>query len=136
MVEKIFEAIDILNEIDESIEKLPFLQSQVDKKISDLYHLLEQNKLDASQCWHFVKELRSVLLERRDIKARQIVGNSYRTYINRLNNKDNRKILSAELHKKIKTTSDKGEPEIYTKEQLEKLGILKGDNENWKELKE
>lgn len=125
MIEKLVEATKILNELEDYIDDLPGLQSTCDSSLSDLYHFLENNKLNASQSCAFVKEMRKVLKERRKIKSDYEIGKTYKTYCNRLNNKDNRQLFINELKKRESKLKTEYNNRIYTRENLIELGIEK-----------
>lgn len=130
MIDKILEASKILDEVDDYIDTLPDEQSKCDSKLSDLYHLLENNNLNASQCCKFVKEMKSVCTERRKVKIEFEVGKTFQTYQNRLNNRENRQLLMCELYKKEKRMKAEYQYRIYTEQELIELGILKESKEN------
>lgn len=120
--------INSFDEIDKVIDSLPSILSNCDTKKDDLEHLLEIEKLDASQCWYFVKELQSIQKERRCVKNAMSYGQTFKAYINRLNNENNRKILLTELHKNKKRKDNeikKDGSEIYSRTDLVNLKILK-----------
>ena len=130
MIDKILEASKILDEVDDYIDTLPDEQSKCDSKLSDLYHLLENNNLSASQCCKFVKEMKSVCQERRQVKNDFEIGKTFNTYRNRLNTKANREMLLCELYKREKRTQLEYQYRIYTEQELIELGILKESKEN------
>lgn len=129
MLEDIVEIISRLDTLEDEIEELPSLLSTQDLRLADLYHALEFNKLDSSQCWYLAKEMKQVLTDRRKIKNKITLGKTFDTYINRLINKNTRKQLLNEVYKKNKNITNKTlEYNKYSKEQLIELGILKGDS--------
>lgn len=129
MLEDIVEIISRLDALEDEIEELPSLLSTQDLRLADLYHALEFNKLDSSQCWYLAKEMKQVLTDRRKIKNKITLGKTFDTYINRLINKNTRKQLLNEVYKKNKNITNKTlEYNKYSKEQLIELGILKGDS--------
>lgn len=129
MLEDIVEIISRLDTLEDEIEELPSLLSTQDLRLADLYHALEFNKLDSSQCWYLAKEMKQVLTDRRKIKNKITLGKTFDTYISRLINKNTRKQLLNEVYKKNKNITNKTlEYNKYSKEQLIELGILKGDS--------
>ena len=130
MIDKLTEAIKILNDLEDYIDDLPGLQSTCDSSLSDLYHFLEENKLNAVQCCAFVKEMTKILQERRKIKTDYELGRVYKTYCNRLNNKENRQLFISELRKREKGLFENYKNRIYTNENLIELGIKKENKEN------
>lgn len=125
MIDKVIEASKILNDVEEYIDKLPERQSNCDSSLSDLYHFLESNKLNAVQCCAFVKEMQKVCIERRKIKNDYEIGRIYKAHCNRLNAKDSRQLFISELKKTENNLSKKYKNRIYTDEKLKKLGIKK-----------
>ena len=126
--EKIINLINDYSDLDENLEKLPSMLSTEQSKINDLYHLLEIEKLNVSQSWYFVKELQEKLINRRKIKNAMAYGQSFKSYLTRLNNEDNRKIVIVEMHKNKKQKAREIKEDRfseYTKEDLINLKILK-----------
>lgn len=126
--EKIINLISDFSDLDENLEKLPSMLSTEQSKINDLYHLLEIEKLDVSQSWYFVKELQETLINRRKIKNAISYGQSFKSYLTRLNNENNRKMIIVEMHKNKKQKSREIREDKfseYKKEDLINLKIFK-----------
>lgn len=119
------DAITTLNKIDDDIDELPKQQSECDSKLSDLYHILENYKLDATQCCAFVKEMQKVCLERRKVKDNIEIGKVIKNNIAKLNNKDNRQFLINELKVREKRLNGEYKNRIYTEKDLVDLKIKK-----------
>ena len=121
--DKILEVSNLLDELDAFEEEIPNVTQYYDYKMSDLYHLLENSKLNSKFCYRFCKELQLILKERRKYK------NNMEIYYELKKNKDkfcseknNRKIALS----KICSTSNRLEKSkyhnrIYTEEELEKI---------------
>jgi|GEM_PF-4102660 len=60
--------IETINKMKEDYESLIALQSEYDKKVSNIYHDIETNNFNASVGFKKYKELQKVLRERRVIK--------------------------------------------------------------------
>lgn len=129
MLTEIIETLNKLNEIDEYIHSLSERLSTQDSKLSDLYHVLESNNLNASQSCKFVKEMQLVCKERRIIKNDLAISNTYKNHINKLINLDNRKLLITELNKRNKTLQGEYKNRIYTNDELVEKGIRKEEKE-------
>lgn len=125
MIDKIIKATELLNEVDNEIETLPEQQSNYDLSLSDLYHILEDNKLNAVQCCTFVKEMQRVVKERRMVKDKIEIGKIYKTKIMRLNNQNNRQLFIAEIKKMEKQLSNKYKNRVYSDDELIEKGIMK-----------
>lgn len=124
--------IDIIKEIQEVVkllDKLETFENQIseknqyyDYKISDLYHKLECMKLNSKNCYRFCKELKSVLLERRNYKSNVLLFSKYRMNINKLiANKDNRQLMLSEIHKREKNINLPYKNRVYTEEELNEI---------------
>ena len=96
---KVAEATKILDEIDAYFDNLPSLQSNNDLIISDLYHYIEHNKLDAKASYRMIKRLRENLLIRREYKEEYELLRVLKQHQNKLLQKENRKMLLSELGK-------------------------------------
>lgn len=121
IVEKLTEAITILNEIDEYREQLPEIQSNIDSSLSDLYHYIENNSLNTSQRYKIVGEIQKLRRERRIIKNNNWISKTYEDNINKLNNKANRSMMIAELKKTTKKVDTQYKNRVLTDELIKEL---------------
>lgn len=121
IVEKLTEAITILNEIDEYRSQLPKIQSTIDSSLSDLYHYIENNSLNTSQRYKIVGEIQKLRRERRIIKNNNWISKTYEDNINKLNNKANRSMMIAELNKTIKKVDTQYKNRVLTNELIKEL---------------
>lgn len=60
VLEKITQAINLLQEVDEYKNQLSSLQQEVDYKLSDLYHVIENDPLNAPQSCRIVKQIKEL----------------------------------------------------------------------------
>ncbi len=127
MIDEVIKASKVLDQVEDYISTLPDQQSNCDSKLSDLYHYLENNKLNASQCCSFIKEMKKVVQERRKVKNEYEIGKVYKTYCNRLNSKDNRALLINELKKMEKKLEKEYKNRVYSDGDLIEIGIRKGE---------
>ena len=116
-----------LDELDEYIDSLPELHSEMDLRMSDLYHPIEDQVLTATQAKRFTDELQSVCNNRRIIKTDIAYAKVFRDNIGKLTQVNNRQILLSKLHllaKQKETAPYKYR--IYTDTEINKLlGIRK-----------
>ena len=115
----------LLDELDTFEEDIPNMAQYYDYRLSDLYHLLENSKLNSKFCYRFCKELQFILKERREYKTNMEVYYAFKRNVQKLNNgKDNRKIMLSQVcheDKRIRTSRYKNR--IYTEDELiEKIG--------------
>ena len=120
--DKIIELSQLLDELDTFEQEIANKDQYYALKLSDLYHYIEDAKLDSKICYRFCKELKSVLLERRDFK------NNAKTYYEFRRNKEkfyseiaNRKIALS----KVCNESKKVEQSKYHNRIYKDNGLLK-----------
>lgn len=118
---KVQEVIKILDELEEFENNIPTNQANVDLTISDLYHLLENQKLKTSQCYRFVKKLKEVLDERRKLKERTELIRTFNMHQNKLNNSKNRQMLLSELGKREKQLKSEYKYRILSEEDINEI---------------
>lgn len=80
--EKIIEVSKLLDELEQFETEIPTREQYYDYRLSDLYHLLENSKLNSKFCYRFCKELQLILKERRKFK------NNAQVYYELRRNKD------------------------------------------------
>ena len=88
IIEKISNAISILDEIDNMIRTQSIELQKVDYKLSDLYHLVENNELSDEASINVVREIHLLRKERRSLSEtdgdrRKNQSNSRRYRINK-----------------------------------------------------
>ena len=121
LIEKFQMIIELLDEIEIYSDELPLLLSNVDSGLSDLYHYIENNKLTTNQCYRIVKEIKKQRENRRTIKNNMELIKTYKIHQNKLLNKDNRKMLLAEINKTNKRLNCKYQNRIYTEDSLNEI---------------
>lgn len=122
IITKVNEVSILLNEIDDYFENLPNLQSNTDLVISDLYHYIEHNKLDAKASYRMIKRLRENLLIRREYKEEYELLKVLKQHQNKLLQKENRKMLLSELGKAQKRLKSEYKYRIFSEDNIkEKL---------------
>lgn len=126
--EKIIQVIDILDELEEYDSTLADKLSICDSKISDLYHIIEMNKLKTNECYRIVQELKKVLCERRQIKDDISLLAIYKSQKEKLQNDKNRVFFKQSIYKKYKEINEPTyNNRVYTNEEIDK--VLRGEKE-------
>lgn len=120
-LQKLTEVIKLLSEIEEYKNGLLDQLSEQDKKLSDLYHIIENQKLSTAQCYRIVKEMRKQRQIRRKIKNDIALFGTYDKHINKLLNENNRNMLLTELHKTNKKLGIEYNNRMYTEEEINKI---------------
>ena len=120
--DKIIEVSKLLDELDKYDDSLSNLLSNVDSKICDLMHLIENNVLRTNQCYRVIRELHKLRLERRKIKNDMDLIQVLKFEKNKLLNIENRKFLLSAIGKENKRHQNaKYINRVYTEEEIKKL---------------
>lgn len=124
VLEELKSAINTLNKVDEYKDSLVDKLSEQDKRLSDLEHYIEENKLSTNQCYRMIKEIKKQREIRRKIKNDYTILTNYENNINKLINHDNRRMLLEKVYKVNKSLETKYKNRIYTEEEInEILGV-------------
>lgn len=115
---KVKEVVESLDELDKYIDNLSDICSKNDQSISDLYHYIENNKLDSKASYRMIKELKSRLIDRRKIKQEQELAHTLRTYQQRIVGSENRKLLLGEIGKTEKRLNTQYRYRVYNEDEL------------------
>ena len=124
VIQEITDIVDKLNKIDEYDSTLVDELSKLDQKQQDLLHYIEFNKVNILWCYRMIKEIKAVREQRRKVKNDIDLCGEFSKHKNKLISKENRQLLVAELHKKIKNNSVPYKNRQYTEEEMQK--VLKG----------
>lgn len=121
VLEELKNAINILNKVDEYKDSLVDKLSEQDKRLSDLEHYIEENKLSTNQCYRMIKEIKKQREIRRKIKNDYTILTNYENNINKLINHDNRRLLLEKVYKVNKSLETEYKNRIYTEEEINKI---------------
>ena len=121
VLEKITQAIKLLQEVEEYKEQLPTLQQEVDYRLSDLLHKIENDSLNAPQSCKIVKEIKKQRLIRRGYQNDYELLRAYSNNINKLVNSGNRELLLSEINKTNKRLNQPYKNRVYTDEDIKEL---------------
>lgn len=130
IVEKITQACKLLDEVDEYVKDLDDRHSICDLRLSDMYHLIENNNVDEwskGELKNVTKEIKSVCEIRRKVKVDIGLRKIYWDNIGKLNNKVNRAMLLEKLNKGMKSYNSDYSYRIYKQDELDKLVAPKGE---------
>ena len=132
MVSKITEACKLLDEVEEYVKDLDDRHSLCDLKLSDMYHLIENNNVDEwskSELRNVAKEIKSVCEIRRRVKVDVGLRKIYQDNIGKLNNSVNRAMLLERLNKGAKSYNSDYSYRVYKEDELNKLVAPKEEPE-------
>ena len=116
-----------LDDLDDYIDSLPNLHSEMDMRMSDLYHPIENEALTVTQAKRFTDEIQSVCNNRRVIKTDTSIAKVFKDNESKLLQKGNRQILLSRLFTlaKQKEQTDYSY-RVYTEDEINKLlGVRK-----------
>lgn len=119
--ETLIEVQKLLQVLEDKYLDLPKKQSEVDSKLSDIYHYIENNNLNTNQRYRAVGEIAKLRKERREILNEYELLKTYKLHEQKLCEESNRKMLIAELSKREKGLDLEYKNRIYTEEELQKI---------------
>lgn len=119
IVDEIQSAIFALSKIEQLNIDLPNMQSEIDSKLTDILHLIENNKLNTKQCYRAVRLIHELRTERRNILNSYEIVKQYKTNEAKLQNEGNRQLLLADIKKNEKRLNNsKYTNRVYSKQEL------------------
>ena len=121
IIDKITNAISILDEIDDMIRTQSEELQKVDYKLSDLYHLIENNELSDEASINVVREIHLLRKERRSLNNEHDLEVVYQNQKQKMIGNDSRQFLVTELNKTNKRLNSEYKNRVYTEEEIEKL---------------
>jgi inhibitor of KinA sporulation pathway (predicted exonuclease) len=133
MVGKISEACKLLNEVEEYVKDLDDRHSICDMKLSDMWHLIENNDVEEwskGELRNVAKEIKSVCEVRRKVKVNIGLRKIYQDNIGKLNNQVNRAMLLEKLNKAQKSYNSDYTYRVYKEEEINKLVELKKESDD------
>ena len=110
-----------LNKLDEYFDSLSDLQREIDYKLSDLYHYIENNQLRTNECYRIIKEIKKQREIRRRLKNDYELLKIYKNNYARFNNENNRKMLLADINKTNKELNKSYKNRIYSEEEMNQI---------------
>lgn len=121
VIQKVSTVIKLLDDVDNYEQEIPKLQSEVDSRLSDLYHYIENNKLKTNQCYRIVQEIHKLRRERRNINNDHELLRTLKANEQKIININNRKMLMTELRKTEKRLNNQYINRVYTEEEIKKI---------------
>ena len=117
VIQRISDAIVILDEVDNYFKSIPEKQSENDMTISDIYHYIENNQISTKGSYRLIKELKEHLLIRRILKEDQEILRTFVSLKSKLNLPENRQMLLSEINKTRKRLDAPYNYRIYESEE-------------------
>ena len=121
LLKELIDNIHSLTEIESEIHDYVNQLDEVEWRIRDILHYLEVTPITRSGAIEIINELQRLRIERRYIKQMWELYNVYGGNRQKLQQKDHRDFLIADLYKKDKSLQTLYNYRYYTKEDLDKL---------------
>lgn len=118
---QIINITNLLNDLDEYLNEIPNLQSQIDEELSDLYHYIENNELSTKQSLKMIKLIREKRIIRRGLNNDYEMKKTYISNRNKLLVDSQRQFFLTEIYKKNKELSSKYKNRRLTNEEIKNL---------------
>ena len=121
VLEKIKQAIELLDNIDEMIDTQSIEIQNADLQLSDLYHIIENNELSDVASINIVKKIHELRKIRRSLNNEHEIENTYNTHKSKLSGKDTRQFLLHEVYKTVKSLGTQYKNRILTDEDVQEI---------------
>lgn len=121
IVEKIKDAVKILDEIDEMINSQSAELQTIDLELSDLYHLIENNELSSEASVKVVKRIHDLRKLRRSLNNEFEIESVYQTHKSKLAGNNTRQFLANEIYKAVKQLGKKYNNRILTDDDIKTI---------------
>ena len=132
IVANITEACRLLDEVEEFVKDLDDKHSMCDLRLSDMYHLIENNEVtewSKGELRNVVEEIKAICEVRRRVKVDIGLRKIYQDNIAKLNKAENRAILLEKLNHGAKSYNTDYSYRVYKEEELNKLVAPKEESE-------
>lgn len=122
VINKITEAVDLLNEVDDYGSTLVSKLSELDSKEQDLLHYIENNKISILWCYRMIKQIKTLREERRKVKNdMELVYKFNEVKTKMISGKENRQFMMVDLRKKEKQLQTTYKNRQYSEEDIQKI---------------
>ena len=118
IVEKIKDAVKILDEIDEMINSQSTELQTIDLELSDWYHLIENNELSDEASIKVIKRIHDLRKLRRSLNNEHEIENTYLTHKSKMTGNETRQFLANEIYKTVKKLSSEYKNRVITDEDV------------------
>lgn len=132
IVANITEACRLLDEVEEFVKDLDDKHSMCDLRLSDMYHLIENNEVtewSKGELRNVVEEIKAICEVRRRVKVDIGLRKIYQDNIAKLNRTENRAILLEKLNHGARSYNNDYSYRVYKEEELNRLVAPKEEPE-------
>ena len=120
-IDKVKEAIKILDEIDEMIETQPQELQNVDYQLCDLYHYIENENLSNETCVKVIEKIKYLRIIRRTLKNEYSLEKVYKDNSNKMMGNGTREFLLNTLCQTAEKLKTEYKNRVLTEDDFEKL---------------
>lgn len=120
-IDKVKEAIKILDEIDEMIETQPQELQKVDYELSDLYHYIENNNMSNETCLKVIERIKYLRLIRKSLNNEYSLEKVYKDNSSKMMGNGTRDFLFSNLCKTAANLDTEYKNRVLTDEDISNL---------------
>ena len=118
---RVLELCTVLDEIDDRINTQSSEIQNVDYKISDYLHYIENNEIEDKECVNLVKELKELRQIRRSLQKEHEIEKTYKDNSNKVMGNNTRGMLLAEINKTIKQLDSEYKYRVINEEEIKNI---------------
>lgn len=121
LVDKITQAVKILDEIDEMISTQGQELQKIDLELSDLYHFIENNNVTDNTSVKLIERIKQLRLKRRSLQREYEIENAYKNNSSKMMGNGTRSFLINTIKQTVKNLNSEYKNRVLTNEDIEKL---------------
>lgn len=121
LVDKITQAVKVLDEIDEMISTQGQELQKIDLELSDLYHFIENNNVTDNTSVKLIERIKQLRLMRRSLQREYEIENAYKNNSSKMMGNGTRSFLINTIKQTVKNLNSEYKNRVLTNEDIEKL---------------
>ena len=121
LVDKIIQAVKILDEIDEMISTQGQELQKIDLELSDLYHFIENNNVTDNTSVKLIERIKQLRLMRRSLQREYEIENAYKNNSSKMMGNGTRSFLINTIKQTVKNLNSEYKNRVLTDEDIENL---------------
>ncbi len=121
LVDKITQAVKILDEIDEMISTQGQELQKIDLELSDLYHFIENNNVNDDTSVKLIERIKYLRLMRRSLQREYEIEKSYKDNSSKMMGNNTRQFLLNTIKQTVKNLNTEYKNRVLTDEDIENL---------------
>ena len=121
LVDKITQAVKILDEIDEMISTQGQELQKIDLELSDLYHFIENNNVTDNTSVKLIERIKQLRLKRRSLQREYEIENAYKNNSSKMMGNGTRSFLLNTIKQTVKNLNSEYKNRVLTDEDIQNL---------------